>query len=36
MLSNTEDEGIVERYVGTLRLSHVQIVPLGVRSWVQR
>lgn len=35
MLTNAEDEGVVESYVGTLRLSHIEIVPLSVWSGMQ-
>ena len=36
MLANAEDEGVVESNVGTLRLSHIEIVPLSVWSGMQR
>jgi hypothetical protein len=35
MLADAEDKGVVEHYVGTLGLRNVEIVPLGMRRWVE-
>jgi hypothetical protein len=35
MLTDAEDEGVVQGYVRALRLCDVQIVPLSVWCWVQ-
>jgi hypothetical protein len=36
VLADTEHVGVIECKIGALRLCDVEVVPLGMRRWVER